>query len=64
MTKKLAPGESAPASGLYELIGPRGGHTGKERTVVKGEALPPTPKPGMTYRIAARAHNKAGHKKR
>jgi hypothetical protein len=64
MAKKLSPGETAPASGLYELIGPRGGHTGKERTVVKGEALPPTPKSGMTYSISARAHNKSGHKKR
>ena len=64
MAKKLSPGESAPVSGLYELIGPRGGRTGKERTVAKGEVLPPPPRAGMTYRIAARAHNKAGHNKR
>lgn len=64
MAKKLKPGETAPVSGLYELLGPRGGHTGKERTVVKGEVLPPPPKPGMTYRIAERAHNTSGHNKR
>lgn len=64
MAKKLNPGEIAPASGLYELIGPRGGHTGKERTVSKGEVLPPPPKAGMTYTIATRAHNKSGHNKR
>ena len=64
MTKKLSPGEIAPVSGLYELIGPRGGHTGKERTVAKGEVLPPPPKAGMTYTIAARAHNKSGRNKR
>lgn len=60
MKKQFKPGEEAPVSGLYELIGPRGGHTGEERTAVKGEALPPTPKPGMRYEIAERAHNKSG----
>jgi hypothetical protein len=61
MAKNYKPGERAPVSGLYELIGPRGGHTGKERTVARGEILPPTPKTGMEYRIAERAHNKSGH---
>jgi hypothetical protein len=61
MTKKLKPGEEAPVSGLYELIGPRGGRTGKERTVTQGEVLPPPPKSGMTYRIAVRAKNESGH---
>jgi hypothetical protein len=46
------------------LIGPRGGHTGKERTVSKGKELPPTPKPGMSYEIAERAHNASGHNKK
>jgi hypothetical protein len=59
--KQLNPGDIAPVSGLYELIGPRGGHTGKERTVVKGGVLPPTPKPGMSYEISERAHNNSGH---
>ena len=47
MAKQYNPGETAPVSGLYELIGPRGGHTGKERTVAKGEVLPPPPRAGM-----------------
>jgi hypothetical protein len=64
MAKHLKAGEEAPVSGLYELIGPRGGRTGKERTVARGEVLPPTPKPGMEYRIAERAHNKSGHNRR
>jgi hypothetical protein len=64
MSKKYNPGENAPVSALYELIGPRGGHTGKERTVAKGEVLPPPPKAGMTYEIAERAHNKSGHNKK
>jgi hypothetical protein len=64
MAKTLNPGEVAPVSGLYELIGPRGGRTGKERTVVRGEVLPPPPRAGMRYRVAERAHNKSGHDKR
>jgi hypothetical protein len=61
MRRNLKPGEEAPASGLYELIGPRGGRTGKQRTVARGEVLRPTPKAGMEYRIAEHAHNKSGH---
>jgi hypothetical protein len=49
MPKPLKPGQEAPRSGQYEIIGPRGGHTGNERTVTKGEPLPPTPKPKQTY---------------
>ena len=61
MSKKYNPGDEAPVSGFYEIIGPRGGHTGKERTAVKGDVLPPTPKPGMQYEISERVHNKSGH---
>ena len=60
MTKPLRPGETAPASGQYEIIGPRGGHTGDERTVVRGEPLPPTPAPGQSYQIVDRTKNKSG----
>jgi len=49
MGKIFKPGQSATRSGQYEQLGPRGGHTGIERTVVKGEPLPPTPNPGMKY---------------
>lgn len=54
------PGQKAPASGQYEITGPRGGGTGQERTVVRGEPLPPTPKPGQGYKIADRTKNNAG----
>ena len=64
MAKAIKPGEKAPASGQYEIIGPRGGKTGKERTVVRGEPLPPTPGPGQGYRIADRTKNKSGHGRR
>jgi hypothetical protein len=57
------PGERAPASGQYERVGPRGGRTGHEVTVVRGEPLPPTPSPGSTYRIADRTHNDSGRGK-
>jgi hypothetical protein len=50
-TTTMKPGQLAPRSGQYEIIGPRGGRTGAERTVVKDEPLPPTPKPGQTYII-------------
>ena len=52
MTKKTyKPGEKAPTSAQYEIIGPRGGRTGKERTVTRGEPLPPTPNKGQKYDI-------------
>jgi len=60
MGRELKPGTRAPASGQYEIMGPRGGHTGKERTATKGETLPPTPGPGQSYRIADRTKNKSG----
>jgi hypothetical protein len=43
------PGESAPVSGEYEIKGPRGGDTGKERTAIQGKPLPPTPKSGLCH---------------
>jgi hypothetical protein len=58
----LKPGERAPRSGEYEVIGPRGGDTGKEVTGVKGKVLPPTERPGETYRMHRPAHNKSGRK--
>lgn len=58
--KPLHPGQKAPASGQYEITGPRGGRTGQERTVTKGEPLPPTPQKGQGYRIADRTKNNAG----
>lgn len=51
LPKQQKPGEKAPRSGQYEIIGQRGGRTGEERTVTRGEPLPPTPKPGQKYEI-------------
>lgn len=44
--KLLKPGERVFYSGQYEVIGPRGGRTGHEVTLVKGEPAPPTQKAG------------------
>lgn len=60
MSKPLKPGQTAPRSGQYEIVGPRGGGTGKERTVVRGEPLPPTPQSGQGYRLADPTKNKSG----
>lgn len=59
-TKTYKPGQIAPASGQYERVGPRGGHTGVERTVTRGEPLPPTPKPKETYILVDPTKNGAG----
>lgn len=54
------PGEKADRSGQYGIIGPRGGRTNEERTVVKGETFPPTPKSGQRYVMNDPTRNKAG----
>jgi hypothetical protein len=60
MTKTYKPGQTAPRSGQYEILGTRGGETGKERTVTRGEPLPPTPKAGQEYKLVDPTRNKAG----
>ena len=54
------PGEPAKASGFYDVIGPKGGDTGKQVTGVEGHRLPPTPKPGQSYKLVKPANNGAG----
>ena len=61
--KPLKPGELAPASGQYAIVGPRGGQTGQERTVTRGEPLPPTPEPDQRYVLVDRTHNRSGRGK-
>jgi hypothetical protein len=60
MAKTYKSGEKAPYSGQYEIIGPRGGRTGTERTVVKGEPFPPTQKSGQGFIMNDPTKNKAG----
>ena len=47
--RTFKPGEIAPRSGQYEIIGPRGGKTDVERTVTKGEPLTPTRQSGEKF---------------
>jgi len=57
--KGLKPGNTAPASGQYQQVGPRGGK-GPEVTVSKGETMPPTQKPGSSYNLVDPSKNKSG----
>ena len=57
MRRSFKPGQIAPVSGQYEIVGPRGGRTGKERTVVKGEPLPPTLEAGQLYILVDKTKN-------
>jgi len=63
MAKDYKPGQKAPVSGQYGIVNPSGKRTGDERTVVKNEPLPPTPKPGQTYQIVDRTKHKSDKKK-
>lgn len=49
MSKTYKPGQTAPRSGQYEIVGPRGGRTGVERTVTRNEPLPPTLAPNQRF---------------
>ena len=52
---KLKPGMPAPKSGQYQNT-----ETKTEVTVVKGEPLPPTPKPNQPYKLVdATKHKKS-----
>ena len=61
MLKKsgFRPGETAPNSGQYREIGPRG-RKGWQVTTTKGEPLPPTTKRGSTYTLVDPTKNKSG----
>lgn len=58
MKKNLKPGETAPTSGQYVTIGPRGGK-GSEITSTKGHPLPPTPKPNSGYKLVDATKHKS-----
>lgn len=60
MAPKYKPGQKAPVSGQYPVVGPRGGDQGTEVTVTKGEPFPPTRKSGMGYGTP----DKTKHKKK
>jgi len=60
MAKSFRPGQISPVSAQVEIVGSRGGKTGEERTVVRNEPFPPTPKPNQSYLVTDRSRNRAG----
>ena len=60
MADVFKPGHEAPVSGQYEKVGPRGGKTGEEITISKGETMPPTPQKGMGYVLVDKTKHKSG----
>jgi len=58
MVKPLRPGQRAPASGQYEIVNRRGTPTGAERTVVRDEPMPPTPRQGWGFVLVDRTQTK------
>jgi len=48
---KHKPGETTPVSGLYKIVGPRGGDTGGSVVSEKGKPFPPTEGPGQGYEL-------------
>jgi hypothetical protein len=57
MRKTYKPGDGPEASGIYSIIGPRGGVTPHQRTHVKGKPFPPTPRTGEGYRLKIKTKN-------
>lgn len=58
--KGLKPGTATPSSGIYNKLGPRGGNTGEQISSTRGNPLPPTDKPGETWKETVPAHHKSG----
>lgn len=47
----LKPGQAVSKSGQYVEVGPRGGLSKTEVTLVKDKTVPPTTKPNSTYKL-------------
>lgn len=60
MAQPIKPGQDAPKSGQYAVVGPRGGKQGPEVTAVKGKTMPPTPKSGQGYVLVDPTKNGSG----
>lgn len=58
MRKTFKPGELAPESAIYDMVGRRGGRTGEQKVSTRDKLLPPTDKPGQGYVVAKPAHHK------
>ncbi len=52
-------GQTAPESGQYEIVGPRGGDRGGyEVTSTKGNPLPPVPEAGLKLKLVDGTNHK------
>ena len=60
MSNPVKPGQRALRSGQYEEVGPRGGRTGHEVTISRGERVPPTRQPGGGFTMVDPTKNKSG----
>lgn len=56
--KTIKPGQSVPSSGQYVIVGPRGGISKTEVTLVKGNPAPPTPKPHSSFAMVDKTKHK------
>ena len=62
MPKTLKPGQPAPQSGIYDMVGPRGGKTSEQVVSTQNHPLPPTPRSGQGYQVAKPAHHQPPNK--
>lgn len=53
--KALKPGRRAPASGVYEIVGSRGGQSGEQVVITRGKPVPPIPKSAANYTLRAKS---------
>jgi hypothetical protein len=56
---QMPPGAAAPRSGVYEHVGPRGGRTGEQLEVTRGQPLPQGRHPEGGWRLV-RTSSKSG----
>ena len=61
-TPTYKPGQKAPTSGQYGVVGPKGCKTGTEVIVANGGTLPPTPKPGQGFVLVNKTKHKSDDK--
>lgn len=62
-TCPLRPGDVAPGSAIFDVVGPRGGIRGQV-TVVKGNRMPPTDIPNCQFQPATAPRNGSGEEAR
>lgn len=55
----VRPGESVKTSGQYVIVGPRGGVSKREVTLVENKPAPPTPKPNSHFQCVDKTKHKS-----